>query len=100
MSHVVGPQLGRGAPTFVYDFPASQAALARVRDGDPPVAERFELFWQGLELAIVFHELTDAGEQQRRFAADQPGVRTPGHVDTTVVRHLIGYLPTANKTLL
>src|SRR3546814_15656606 len=50
-SHVVGPQLGRGAPTFVYDFPASQAALARVRDGDPPVAERFELFWQGLELA-------------------------------------------------
>src|SRR3546814_10359615 len=59
ISHVVGPQLGRGAPTFVYDFPASQAALAHVRDGDPPVAERFELFWQGLELANGFHELTD-----------------------------------------
>jgi lysyl-tRNA synthetase class 2 len=71
MSLVVGPRLGIGAPVFVYDFPASQAALARVRAGDPPVAERFELFWHGLELANGFHELTDAGEQQRRFEADQ-----------------------------
>lgn len=71
MSHVVGPRLGREAPAFLHDFPASQAALARVRPGPVPVAERFELFWRGLELANGFHELTDAGEQERRFQADR-----------------------------
>ena len=71
MSLRIGPQLGGEAPVFIYDFPASQAALARVRAGTPPLAERFELFWHGLELANGFHELTDAGEQQRRFVADQ-----------------------------
>lgn len=71
MSLRVGPRLGRGAPCFVYDFPEAQAALSRVRPGDPPVAERFELFWQGLELANGFHELGDAQEQQRRFVAEQ-----------------------------
>ncbi len=70
MSHRVGPKLGLEAPVFVHDFPASQAALARVRDDDPPVAERFELFWQGLELANGFHELSNAGEQRRRFEGD------------------------------
>ncbi|HEY1077856.1 MAG TPA: EF-P lysine aminoacylase EpmA [Fontimonas sp.] len=71
MSHVVGPQLGADAPQFLYDFPATQAALSRVRPGNPPLAERFELFWRGIELANGFHELTDAAEQQRRFIADQ-----------------------------
>ncbi|MGH8445099.1 MAG: EF-P lysine aminoacylase EpmA [Solimonas sp.] len=80
MSYVVGPRLGIGAPAFLYDFPASQAALARVRDGEPPVAERFELFWQGLELANGFHELTDAAEQRRRFEADQAWRREHGRV--------------------
>lgn len=71
MSDQVGPQLGLGQPAFLYDFPASQAALARVRAGDPPVAERFELFWKGIELANGFHELTDAAEQRRRFEQDR-----------------------------
>ncbi len=71
MSAAVGPQLGLEVPAFLYDFPASQAALARVRDGDPPLAERFELFWKGIELANGFHELTDAAEQQRRFEQDR-----------------------------
>jgi lysyl-tRNA synthetase class 2 len=53
--------------TFVREFPASQAALARVTG---PVAARFEAFWGGLELANGFHELGDAAEQSRRFAAD------------------------------
>lgn len=53
--------------TFVRDFPASQAALARING---PVADRFEAFWGGLELANGFHELGDAAEQARRFAAD------------------------------
>jgi len=71
MAFVVGPKLGAPAPCFVYDFPASQAALARVRTSDPPVAERFELFWKGQELANGFHELGDAAEQRARFEADR-----------------------------
>ena len=71
MAFVVGPKLGLPAPCFVYDFPATQAALARVRDVDPPVAERFELFWKGQELANGFHELGDAAEQRARFEADR-----------------------------
>jgi len=72
LSHLIEPQLGQGGGlTFLYDFPASQAALAQIRPGDPPVAERFELYGAGIELANGFHELTDATEQQQRFIADQ-----------------------------
>ena len=70
-SHGPGPKLGLEQPLFVYDYPACQAALARLRPaGDGrgyPVAERFELFIAGLEIANGFHELTDAAEQRRRF---------------------------------
>lgn len=66
----VYPALGHGHVTFVYDYPVSQAALARVRAGDPPVAERFEAFVNGVELANGFHELADPGEQRRRFERD------------------------------
>ncbi|WP_028081338.1 EF-P lysine aminoacylase EpmA [Solimonas soli] len=97
MSHVVAAQLGADAPAFVYDFPASQAALARVRDEEPPVAERFELFWRGLELANGFHELTDAAEQQRRFEADRQWRRTHGRAvppyDATLIAALQAGLP-------
>jgi len=70
-SHCVEPQLLE--PTMVYAFPASQAALARVVEGDDcvPSAARFELFVAGMELANGYFELTDAQEQARRFAADQ-----------------------------
>ncbi len=66
LTHLVEPGLGRGRPTFVVDFPASQAALARIRPDQPPVAERFELWVDGVELANGYHELSDAGEQRRR----------------------------------
>lgn len=56
---------------FLYDFPPSQAALARIREDQPPVAERFELYLGDVELANGFHELADAEEQRRRFQADQ-----------------------------
>jgi len=97
MSHVVGPQLGRDAPQFVYDFPATQAALSRVRSGTPPLAERFELFWRGIELANGFHELTDAAEQQRRFEADQQARITLGRgvppYDTNLIDALAHGMP-------
>ncbi len=59
------------ALTFVYDYPASQAALARVKPGSPAVAARFEAFSGGIELANGFHELTDAREQRRRFEVER-----------------------------
>jgi len=66
----------------VHDYPASQAALARIRDGDPPVAERFEMYLGPLELANGYHELTDAREQRARFRRDnavraERGARQP-----------------------
>ena len=66
----VGKQLGFAQPTFVYDYPASQAALAQIDPGPPAVARRFEVYVRGIELANGFHELTHAVEQQQRFAAE------------------------------
>ena len=67
----IEPHLGVVRPTFLYDYPAPLGALARLKKTDPAVAERFELYIGGLELANGFSELTDAGEQCRRFAAAQ-----------------------------
>jgi len=66
----IEPHLGLGAPTILYDYPISMAALSRPKSDDPRLAERFELYVCGLELANAFGELTDAAEQRRRFAAD------------------------------
>ena len=63
----VEPKLGLAKPTFIYDYPAERGALARLRQEDPTVAERFELYIGGLELANGFSELVDAKEQRRRF---------------------------------
>ena len=67
----VEPRIGRAHPTFLTHWPAAQAALARRDPADPRVAERFELFICGIELANAFVELTDAVEQRARFAADR-----------------------------
>jgi len=67
----VEPHLGRAHPTFLTHWPASQAALARRDPADARVAERFELFVCGIELANAFVELTDAAEQRARFEADR-----------------------------
>jgi len=63
----IEPHLAARGPTFVFDWPAPLAALARPKPGDPRVVERFELYAGGLELANAFGELTDAREQRRRF---------------------------------
>lgn len=70
MTHLIEPQIGQDAPIFIYDFPASQAALARLQPYDHQVAARFELYYQGLELANGFYELAVAEEQARRFQVD------------------------------
>ena len=67
----VEPRLGRAHPTFLTHWPAAQAALARRDPADMRVAERFELFVCGIELANAFVELTDAAEQRARFEVDR-----------------------------
>lgn len=70
MVEKVEPNLGLGRPTVLYEYPTAEAALARPTAADPRVAERFELYACGVELANGFGELTDAGEQRRRFEAE------------------------------
>jgi lysyl-tRNA synthetase class 2 len=94
---VLQPALPERQLTFVYDYPADQAALARVRRDQPPVAERFELYLGRAELANGYQELTDAAEQRRRFEADNE-MRTqrgqePYPVDHNLVAALAHGLP-------
>ena len=69
-THVIAPGLAEGDCVFVHGFPAVQASLARLDPSDTRVAERFELYVRGIELANGFHELVDGTEQGARFAAD------------------------------
>jgi len=78
MLTAVEPKLGVDRPTWLTDWPASMAALARLRPDDPRWAERFELYAGGLELANGFHELNDAAEQRRRLVAEQEERRRLG----------------------
>ena len=89
MSHVVEPALPRDCPVFIYDYPASQAALARVRG---EVAERFELYINGMELANGFHELDDANEQRRRFEQENQLRLQAGLVAMPLDEHLLAAL--------
>jgi len=79
MTHIVEPRLGKGL-VFVRDYPASQASLARLRPGTPPVAARFEVYLNGMELANGFHELADANEQRQRLERES-GKREQAHVE-------------------
>jgi lysyl-tRNA synthetase class 2 len=69
MTEKIEPHLGRERATILCDYPLSQAALARPNDEDPRFADRFELYVCGVEIANGFGELTDPGEQRRRFEA-------------------------------
>jgi len=76
----VEPWLARlGKPVFLTEYPAPLAALARCKPGDPAVAERFELYAGGLELANAFSELADPAEQRHRFAREEAARRAAGH---------------------
>jgi elongation factor P--(R)-beta-lysine ligase len=87
MSHVVEPYLGKeNAPVAVYNFPISQAALAKINQG---VAERFEVYYQGVELANGFHELTDAEAQANRFKLDRQIRQQKGFPDVEADEYLL-----------
>jgi lysyl-tRNA synthetase class 2 len=97
MTHKLQPVFDRDRLMAVYDYPASQCALARIRAGDVPVAERFELYLGPLELANGYHELGDADEQRMRFERDlsvrgQRGVAAPP-VDEYLLSALRAGLP-------
>ena len=93
MGAVVGPRLGRDALTFVHDYPASQAALARLDPADPRVAQRFELYCTGIELANGFHELAAAVEQRARFEQDNTRRRLLGLPEFPLDERLLAALP-------
>ncbi|MFO8023902.1 EF-P lysine aminoacylase EpmA [Thiohalophilus sp.] len=79
LTHAIEPQLPANRPVFIYDYPASQSALARLQQQDNiTVASRFELYLNGLELANGYHELQDPAEQRQRFEHDQRQRRQQG----------------------
>ncbi len=91
-THVIEPHLGQERLTFIHDYPASQAQLARVRAGDPMVAERFEVYLNGMELANGFHELGDATEQRQRFAQDLAHRLASGSPEVPMDRNFLAAL--------
>lgn len=92
MGLIVGPRLGRQGPCFVCDYPASQASLARLKPGSPPVAARFELYLDGLEVANGFHELGNSKEQRARFMRDLAARRLRGQVQPPLDERLLAAL--------
>jgi lysyl-tRNA synthetase class 2 len=95
MAEAIEPHLGMEGPHFLFDFPLELKALARVRrgaGGEPDVAERFEVFVRGLELANGYHELTDASEQRERFLADLESRSTLGRPQVPLDERMIAAL--------
>jgi elongation factor P--(R)-beta-lysine ligase len=90
ITHRIQPAFPKDRITVVYDFPASQCALAKIRDG---VAERFELFLGTYELANGYHELTDAAEQRARFANDNARRRARGQREVPIDERFLEALP-------
>jgi len=95
----VEPHLGRGGPTFVFDWPAPLGALARRHPDDPRLVERFELYAAGLELANAFGELTDAVEQRARFSEESRLRAARGKAVYPVDENLLAALPQMPPTV-
>lgn len=89
---VVGPAFPHDQVHVLYDYPASQAALARIRPGQPAVAERFEVFYGGMELGNGFRELGDATEQRQRFAAERKRYAATGRTTPPIDERLLAAL--------
>ena len=88
----IEPALAQSQPIFVFDWPAPLGALARRKDDDPRLCERFELYADGLELANAFGELTDPREQRARFAAESAARAALGRTVYPVDENLLGAL--------
>jgi lysyl-tRNA synthetase class 2 len=93
MTHLIQPAIPANRILIVYDYPASQCALAKIRPGDVPVAERFEVYAGSLELANGYHELTDAAEQRERFGRDLGVRQKRASVQPPVDERLLAALP-------
>uniref|UniRef100_UPI00403D8032 elongation factor P--(R)-beta-lysine ligase n=1 Tax=Pasteurella multocida TaxID=747 RepID=UPI00403D8032 len=91
-STVVEPNIGKENPVAVYHFPATQAALAQISSEDHRLAERFEFYYKGLELANGFHELTDVNEQLHRFEQDNVQRQKMGLPQRQIDKRLLGAL--------
>ncbi|MDQ6646268.1 MAG: EF-P lysine aminoacylase GenX, partial [Pseudomonadota bacterium] len=78
--------------TVIHDYPATQCALARIRAGEPPLAERFELYLGPYELANGYHELNDASEQRARFERDRQVRAQRGQGEVPMDENLLGVL--------
>ena len=91
-SQHVEPHIGQERPCFVFEFPASQAALAKISPTNSLVSERFELYFGGIELANGFNELTDSAEQLRRFETDNVRRQAAGLDYSRIDEHLIAAL--------
>jgi lysyl-tRNA synthetase class 2 len=92
ITHRLQPMFPRERITVIHDYPASQCALARIRPGDPPLAERFELYLGSSELANGYHELNDAAEQRARFERDNAVRRARGQVQVPLDTSLLAVL--------
>lgn len=92
LTHLIEPQLGADRLTFVYDYPADAAALARLRPGPPPVAARFELYLDGIELANGYDEEPDAGVLRARFEGQRRTRQQQGQPDVPLDTHLLAAL--------
>lgn len=92
LTHRIQPAFAPDTITVVRDWPASQCALARIRPGSPPVAERFELYLGQQELANGYHELTDPAEQRARFEQDHARRRARGQVEPPIDERLLAVL--------
>lgn len=93
MTHLIQPSIPDNRILLIYDYPKSQAALARIRQGDVPVAERFELFLGPIELANGYHELNDAEEQRERFDRDLSQRQKRGTALPPMDERLLAALP-------
>jgi lysyl-tRNA synthetase class 2 len=78
MTEAIEPELGIGRPTIIYDYPAEKAALSRLKKNDPSIAERFELYLAGMEIANAFSELADPEVQRERFLKEIAYRKTTG----------------------
>jgi lysyl-tRNA synthetase class 2 len=94
LSHRIEPHLGEDRLCFLTEYPASQAALARLNPDNPAVAERFELYYKGVELANGFHELGDSMEQCKRFEAELAERATQGREQPPMDERLLAALET------